>query len=141
ISVTLHVATATAGAPTLSWPFALQPGQALPPITLEPPTLQLSGARVRLERHRTRLSGVASDDSGMRELLVFRNGRKVAYRPAISGSARRLPFSTTLSLRPGRNVIRLVARDADGMTTTRTLLLWQGRQDRFPLAPGPVGGA
>jgi len=45
-----------------------------------------------------------------------------------------------LELEPGRNLVRVVARNGDGLLGSRSCLLWQGAGGGFPIGPRTAAG-
>lgn len=69
-----------------------------------------------------RISGQATGRDGLLDVRVIANGRKVLYRRATQSPAA-LPFEIDAPLAPGINVLRVVARDRNDVTTTRTFIV------------------
>jgi hypothetical protein len=82
-------------------------------------------------QERIRIKGLATGRDGILDVRVFANERKVLYR-RVSSSPAALPFEADVLLAPGINVLRVVARARNDVTSTRTFIV---RRD------GPQGEA
>jgi carboxyl-terminal processing protease len=77
------------------------------------------------------MHGTASDDARLLDAYIFVGSRKVFYRSNRNGAdPKRMDFDADLPLRPGVNVVTLVARENPDTTTHRTFIV---RRD------GPAG--
>ena len=69
------------------------------------------------------ISGVATDDTAVRDVIVYLGDEKIAY--AGGGDALHpvtsVPFSATARLTAGSNLLVVLVRDADGLTSTRAI--------------------
>jgi carboxyl-terminal processing protease len=100
----------------------------------EPPRIALvpdpaQGAPV-VESDRLRLSGTASVPPGavengtrLRDVFVFVNDQKVFFRVVPDGQATSIDFSTDVPLKPGNNVVTVVAREDEEYQSRRTLVV------------------
>ena len=79
------------------------------------------------------LAGAVRDDQDLRDVQIFLNGRKVAYRRSPGRIRSRLPFRVKEQAAPGRNRLRVVARDTEGLFGERALLVWRGAPSGFPI--------
>jgi carboxyl-terminal processing protease len=76
------------------------------------PELVVSGSTVTL-------SGAVTDDKGLRDVIVYAGDQKIAYESGGSGSLSSVPFSATAEIEEGNTLLVVVARDKDGLSTTR----------------------
>jgi|GEM_PF-1175670 len=116
----------------LSWPFHLRLARPLPSLRLEAPRVELSVPDAAVADSQVTLSGTLRDETALRDVTVFRNGRKVIYQTT-PDTARQFPLHLQVPLQPGRNLVRVVARDRNGLVGSRSYLLWQGSGAGFPL--------
>ncbi|MCA9566365.1 MAG: PDZ domain-containing protein [Myxococcales bacterium] len=70
---------------------------------------------------RVTLSGRVTDDVGIRHVMVFAGGDKLFYEGE-RGGVRSVPFTADIPLKPGHNVITVVAEDDDGYTRTASVV-------------------
>jgi carboxyl-terminal processing protease len=124
-----------------SWPLVLDRSRPLPRDRMEAPAIDLRAPERPVESARIVLRGAARDDRSLHDLVVYRNGRKLLYLRAPGEAATELPLRLALPLEPGRNLVQAVARDRDGLVTSRSFLLWQGHGQGFPISSPPGGGA
>ena len=71
----------------------------------------------------------------MLDVRVFANERKVLYR-RVSSSSAELPFEADVPLAPGINVLRVIARNRNAVTNTRTFIVRRDGSQGEPL-PAP----
>jgi carboxyl-terminal processing protease len=67
---------------------------------------------------------------------VFASERKVLYR-RVSPSPAALPFEADVPLAPGINVLRVIARDRNDVTSTRTFIVRRDGPQGEPLTARP----
>jgi carboxyl-terminal processing protease len=94
-------------------------------ITREPP-LEASGTLAGL-------SGRVFDDGPIDHVLVWVNGDKAVYEGGVGGVTE-LPFAADATLVPGRNVISVVARGADGLVSSVTRVVYMPEAGEARLA-------
>ncbi|HYO95904.1 MAG TPA: hypothetical protein VER33_15405, partial [Polyangiaceae bacterium] len=84
-------------------------------------------------QERVRIQGVARSPHPLEEVYVFADERKVfhAFAPASSPV---LPFSFDLLLEPGINVLRVLARDSNDVTSSLTFIARRDGRGGEPLA-------
>lgn len=112
------------GAPSV--PVPLDDAMAHAPPAIELPQPQLATR----DTHAT-VRGTASDDARLLDAFIFVGSRKVFYRSNRNGAdPKRMDFGADLPLRPGVNVVTVVARENPDTTTHRTFIV---RRD------GPAG--
>lgn len=123
-------------------PVALTIGQALPSGTVETPTVSITRAPGDTSASgEVTVSGVATDDKGIRDVIVYRGDTKLAYAGGGADTPlRSVPFSATTDLKDGRNVLVVYVRDTDGLVTTRAVNVFRpgtGKPDAS--VPGEAG--
>ncbi|MCB9687371.1 MAG: PDZ domain-containing protein [Alphaproteobacteria bacterium] len=74
---------------------------------------------------RVTLSGMVEDDGAIEDVMVFAGSDKVFLETGGEGLTS-LPFTADIDLQPGENIVSIVARDADGFVSTRSLVTWAG---------------
>ncbi len=104
--------------------LSLTLGAAPTPVHREPPRIEITRAPPGATSDRTvTLSGVAYDDRGVRDLIVYNGRQKLTF--AGGGTAAQpaptLPFTATAELKPGNNMLVIAVRDHDGFVTTTSL--------------------
>lgn len=96
-----------------------------------PPLLELNAPVLATREAQTSLKGVAADGERLLDAYVFVGARKVFYRSNRNGTdAKRMPFEANLPLRPGVNVVTVVARKNPDTVGRKTFIV---RRD------GPAG--
>ncbi|MFN7142329.1 MAG: MXAN_5808 family serine peptidase, partial [Myxococcota bacterium] len=100
----------------------------------EPPAVTLSRAPgLSADAPEITISGVATDDAGIRDVIVYHGTQKIAYAGASAGTPlTSVPFSATATLEPGNNLVVVLVRDTSGLTTTRAVDVFR---------PGPATAA
>lgn len=97
----------------------------LPPSSKkEPPAIQVTRAPPGSTGDTTvTISGVATDDTAVRDVIVYQGDEKIAYAGGgdPSHAVQSVPFTATAKLNPGNNLIVVLVRDADGLTATRAI--------------------
>jgi carboxyl-terminal processing protease len=89
------------------------------PPTLEVPQPQLSTRDAHAPVHAT-----AGDDARLLDAYIFVGARKVFYRSNRDGSdPKKMTFDADLPLRPGVNVVMIVARENPDTTSHRTFII------------------
>lgn len=102
--------------------FAL--GSVPPAAKREAPAISLTRAPgATVETAEITISGVATDDAGIRDVIVYHGAEKIAYAGGGGdGSAiKSVPFSATATLEPGNNLVVVLVRDINGLTSTRAV--------------------
>jgi carboxyl-terminal processing protease len=96
-----------------------------------PPAVEIPQPQLATRDTHTSVRGAASDDARLLDAYIFVGSRKVFYRSNRNGTdPKRMDFEADLPLRPGVNVVTLVARENPDTTTHRTFII---RRD------GPAG--
>lgn len=99
----------------------------------EPPAVDLDPSvldGLQTDDARWSLSGVArfsGEGRDRRHVVIFRDNDKIFFQSgrAEPGSEDELPFSTTVPLVPGRNVIRVLVREGQDDVTGRTVIVYR----------------
>jgi carboxyl-terminal processing protease len=89
-----------------------------------PPALELPQPQLATRDTHTLVHGVASDDARLLDTFIFVGARKVFYRSNRNGAdSKKMAFDADLPLRPGVNVVTVVARENPDTTTRRTYVV------------------
>lgn len=99
-------------------------GQVPPAARREPPAITLSRQPgLTSSDGQITVSGVATDDVGVRDVIVYHSGKKIAYAGGGAGDTplRSVPFTATTALEEGNNLLVVLVRDVNGLTTTRSI--------------------
>lgn len=104
--------------------FNLPIGSVAPSSKMEPPAIKVTRSPGSMTAEPTvTISGVATDDTAVRDVIVYLGDEKIAY--AGGGDATHpvtsVPFSATARLSPGSNLLVVLVRDGDGLTATRAI--------------------
>ena len=87
----------------------------------ETPNIELTRVpELRVTEGRVTISGVATDEAGIRDVIIYQGDNKVAYADGGKG-LKSVPFSATAELKEGNNLIVVLVRDVNGLTTTRAV--------------------
>lgn len=106
---------------TLHIPF----GAAMGSGSRETPAIQLTRVpELRMTEDKATLSGVATDDMGIRDVILYQGDKKIAYFDGGSG-LKSVPFSVTADLAEGNNLLVVLVRDTNGLTTTRSVDIYR----------------
>lgn len=122
-------------------PILLTVGQPLPRGTVETPTVKITRAPASVSQSGDiTISGVVTDDKGIRDVIVYRGDQKLSYAGGGDGTPlKSVPFSATSALEEGRNVIVVYARDSDGLMTTRSVSVFRPGDGKTGPVPGEAG--
>ncbi len=118
--------------------IAMSLGKPVAPVHRQPPRIEITRAPSPAgDDGQSTVSGVASDDIGIRNVIVYHAQQKLAYAGGGDAAhpAPTVPFTATAELDEGNNLIVIAARDGDGLTTTRTLSIL--RRPALAQAPKP----
>jgi carboxyl-terminal processing protease len=89
-----------------------------------PPALEIPQPQLATRDAHTLVRGTASDDAQLLDAYIFVGVRKVFYRSNRNGAdPRRMAFEADVTLRPGVNVVTVVARENPDTTTRRTFVV------------------
>ncbi|MBI5517515.1 MAG: PDZ domain-containing protein [Deltaproteobacteria bacterium] len=102
-------------------------GRALfaPAMHNSPPMIESDGAATLAVRGPSFvLHGTSSDENRVLDLYIFAGSRKVFYLSNRNGAdPRRMPFEATIPLRPGANIVTVVAREDDDVLARRVYVV------------------
>jgi carboxyl-terminal processing protease len=105
-------------------------GPATSPLALEdamahaPPAVEIPQPQLATRETRTLVHGSASDDAQLLDAYIFVGSRKVFYRSNRNGQdPKHMAFDADLPLRPGVNVVTIVARENPDTVTHRTFIV------------------
>jgi carboxyl-terminal processing protease len=89
-----------------------------------PPALEIPQPQLATRDPHTLVHGTASDGVRLLDTYIFVGSRKVFYRSNRDGpDTKRMAFDADLPLRPGVNVVTLVARENPETQTRRTFVV------------------
>src|SRR5690606_33742849 len=89
-----------------------------------PPLLEVEPAALATRDGNVRIRGVATDPDQVRDMYVFVGSRKVFYQSNRNGSDKTtMAFDQELKLKPGVNVVTVVARENEEVATAHTLVV------------------
>jgi carboxyl-terminal processing protease len=89
-----------------------------------PPAVEIPQPQLATRDTHTLLRGAASDDAQLLDAYIFVGARKVFYRSNRNGAdPKHMAFDADLPLRPGVNVVTIVARENPDTTTHRTFIV------------------
>jgi carboxyl-terminal processing protease len=109
----------------------MEPGGAVAaPLALEdamahaPPAVEIPQPQLATRDTHTLVHGSAVDDAQLLDAYIFVGSRKVFYRSNRNGNdPKRMAFDADLPLRPGVNVVTIVARENPDTTTHKTFIV------------------
>jgi len=89
-----------------------------------PPAIEIPQPQLATRDLHTRVRGLASDDARLLDAYIFVGARKVFYGSNRNGSdLRKMSFDADVPLRPGVNVVTIVARENPDTTSRRTFIV------------------
>jgi carboxyl-terminal processing protease len=89
-----------------------------------PPAIEIPQPQLVTRDTHTQVHGLASDDARLLDAYIFVGARKVFYGSNRNGSnTRKMAFDADVPLRPGVNVVTIVARENPDTTTRRTFIV------------------
>ena len=105
----------------------LEPGQPLPGVeTRRRPRIEISRApELVADADRVSLSGLVSDDTGIRHVMVYGAEDKLFYQGGGEVAVRSVPFTADVPLQDGANVLTVIAQDDQGLTSTRSVVTYK----------------
>jgi carboxyl-terminal processing protease len=118
---------------------AVKPPALEPIFSRSPPRLEVKAAALATRGDTVRLDVVAGDDNGgVQDAFVFVGNAKVYYKPNAQSNGPDMRFSLDAPLKPGINVITVVARESEDTSTRRRLIV---RKDgpNGEILPTPTG--
>ena len=108
-----------------------------------PPTLDLTAAEMATRADKVKITGTAADSEKLADLYVFVGTRKLYYKSNRDGAdPRKMPFEFDAPLRPGVNLITVVARENSDTVTRRMIIVRKDGADgtilKTPKSDDPV---
>jgi carboxyl-terminal processing protease len=89
-----------------------------------PPAVEIPQPQLVTRELHTQVHGLASDDARLLDAYIFVGARKVFYGSNRNGSnTRKMSFDADVPLRPGVNVVTIVARENPDTTSRRTFIV------------------
>lgn len=89
-----------------------------------PPAIEIQPAVLATKDATTTIKGVTSDSDRLLDAYIFVGSKKIFYRSNRNGSdPKRMPFETQVPLRPGVNVITVVARENPDTVGRKTIIV------------------
>ncbi len=89
-----------------------------------PPAIEIGPTLLATRDLHTEVKGSASDSDRLLDGYIFVNSRKVFYRSNRNGSdPKSMAFTAELPLRPGVNVVSIIARENPDTTTRKTFIV------------------
>jgi carboxyl-terminal processing protease len=89
-----------------------------------PPSVDVQPVALSTKDDKTTIKAIGADSDRLLDAYVFVGNRKVFYRSNRNGpDPKRMPFDATIPLRPGVNVITVVARENPDTVGRRTLIV------------------
>ena len=76
----------------------------------------------RSEQDTFTISGFVEDDTSLRHIMLFHNEDKVFFEGAATSGMAHLPFTVDIELDEGVNTVTVLARDADGLTSSHSIV-------------------
>ena len=101
--------------------IALVPGEAPDTTWRRPPVIELTRVPEVVTSDAV-VSGRVTDDDGVQDVVVFHGEQKIFYRGG-SGDPT-VPFTVEPELQPGSNLLVIITRDTEGLTSTHSLSVW-----------------
>jgi carboxyl-terminal processing protease len=108
-----------------------------------PPTLEIAAAEMATRGDSVKISGIAQDGERLLDMYIFVGSRKLYYKSNRDGSdPKKAELSFAAPLRPGVNLITVVARENQDTVTRRTLVVRKDGVDgsilKTPKSDDPV---
>jgi carboxyl-terminal processing protease len=89
-----------------------------------PPAIEIPQPQLATRDPHTVVQGTASDDARLLDAYIFVGARKIFYRSNRNGAdATKMAFNADVPLRPGVNIVTIVARENQDTTTRRTFIV------------------
>jgi carboxyl-terminal processing protease len=89
-----------------------------------PPAIDIPQPQLATRDLHTQVHGIATDDARLLDAYIFVGSRKVFYHSNRNGKDQsKMTFDADLPLRPGVNVVTIVARENPDTTTRRTFIV------------------
>ncbi len=104
--------------------LTLPVGEPMEPLSRTPPQIDLERAPgLLVQDARAVLSGVVEDGDGLRDVIVYHGDEKIYYQGGEAGVTA-LPFTAEARMAPGQNLFVILARDHEGLTSLRSVVVW-----------------
>src|SRR5262249_48004302 len=108
-----------------------------------PPTLDVRAATMATKDDRVKITGVATDSERLLDLYIFVGSRKLYYKSNRDGAdPKKASFEFDAPLRPGVNLISVVARETPDTTSRRILVVRKDGPDgsilKTPKSDDPI---
>jgi carboxyl-terminal processing protease len=108
-----------------------------------PPTLEVRAATMATKDDKVKITGVASDTDRLLDVYIFVGSRKLYYKSNRDGAdAKKAAIDFDAPLRPGVNLITVVARETPDTTTRRVLVVRRDGPDgailKTPKSDDPI---
>ena len=120
--------------PLLRYPIRLRINQGWKAKTLQMPIIHVRLPSGAIREDTLSLAGSVRDGRGVRDLQVFLENNKIHYGKTPGNPPGPHPFSVDLRPANGRNKVRVIARNLDGLTSSRTFLIWRNQPAGIPFA-------
>jgi carboxyl-terminal processing protease len=89
-----------------------------------PPAIEIPQPQLATRETHTMLHGIASDDARLLDAYIFVGARKVFYRSNRNGpDVAKMSFDADLPLRPGVNIVTIIARENQDTTARKTFIV------------------
>ena len=106
----------------------------VPLLSHSPPVLEVVPGQLATRDGKVRVQGVATDGDRVLDTYIFVGTNKVFYQSNRNGSdPKRLPFEFEAHLKPGMNVISVVARESEDTATRHTIVVRRDGPNGEPL--------
>ena len=104
-----------------------QGGDAIKPpplVSHAPPTIEITDVPLSSREAKITLRGVVSDSEKLTDAFVFVGSKKMFYRSNKNGTdPKRMSLDAEIPLRPGANIVTVVARETAETTARKTLVI------------------
>src|SRR5207237_7507750 len=92
--------------------------------THAPPTLEIKASSMATREDKVKITGTATDTEKLMDLYMFVGSRKLYYKSNRDGAdPKKAGLDVDVPLRPGVNLITVVARETPDTTTRRVLIV------------------
>ena len=89
-----------------------------------PPSIEVQPVVLATKDATLTIKGITSDSDRLLDAYIFAGSRKIFYRSNRNGQDnKRMPFEATVPLRPGVNVITVVARESPDTVSRKTIIV------------------
>lgn len=127
---------------TIHIPLGGKPGAKFDPPLKQvevAPQIKIEQTLVNASRTQVILTGVVEDDTRVKDIIIYANGRKIFYRAEASDATqppvKKMPFSATIELKEGANYIVVQSRDDRDLAGQKTLPLMGKTRTDWNLKP------